>query len=59
MSENKFSAPCNNVPTVAVSADDACLIRKIHRIVDGGNNAEVKKGKDGVLKVLEVTKKIA
>ena len=59
MSEIKTSNPRNNVPTATVSLEDARMIKKIHRIVDGGKNAEVKKGKNGEIKVLKVTKEIA
>lgn len=59
MSEINISNPRNSIPTVTVSVEDARMIKKIHRIVDGGKNAEVKKGKNGEIKVLKVTKEIA
>lgn len=37
---------------------DAEVLRKIHLIVDRGNNVEIKKSKDGELKVFEVKKNI-
>ena len=46
---------------VAVSSkseEDAAVMRKIWGIVGRGNNAEVKKNKDGTLAVMEVKKHI-
>lgn len=42
-----------------MSKEDEKVIETIKRIVNRGNNAEVKKSKDGSLKVLEVKKHIA
>lgn len=39
--------------------EDKKIIETVRAIVDRGNNAEVKKNKDGSLKVFEVKKKIA
>lgn len=47
--------------TMAVSSkpeEDATVMRKIWSIVGRGNNAEVKKNKDGTLAVMEVKKHI-
>lgn len=45
-------------PQVMVSRSDAQMIRKVHQITDKGNNAEVKKAKDGTLTVYDVSKSI-
>lgn len=39
--------------------EDKRIIKTVRAIVDRGNNAEIKKNKDGTLKVFEVKKKIA
>lgn len=39
--------------------EDKKIIETVRAIVERGNNAEVKKNKDGSLKVFEVKKKIA
>ena len=41
-----------------ISADDDELLKKIKRVVERGNHAEVKRQTDGSLKVYEVTKSI-
>lgn len=41
-----------------VRESDAKIMRKIRRITDHGNNAEVKRRKDGSLTVYEVKKNI-
>lgn len=41
-----------------ISETDARVIRKIRRITDRGNNAEVRKKKDGTLTVYEVKKNL-
>lgn len=42
-----------------MSVEDKKVMEAIRKIVDKGNNAEVKKNKDGTLKVFEVQKHIA
>lgn len=39
------------------SENDIFAIQKIREIVENGNNAEVKRAKDGSLKIYEVKKK--
>lgn len=41
-----------------MNEEDKKAIAIIHSILDKGNNAEIKKNKDGSLKVYEVKKKI-
>ena len=41
-----------------MSKKDEEVIRKIHIIVERGNNVEIKRTKDGELKVFEVKKNI-
>lgn len=41
-----------------IPESDAKLLRKVKRIIDRGNNAEVKKKKDGSVAVYEVKKSI-
>lgn len=38
--------------------EDEEMVKKIHIIIKRGNDAEIRKGKDGKLKVLEVKKNI-
>lgn len=40
------------------STDDMKIMKAVHEIVDSGGSAEIKKEKDGSLKVYEVRKKI-
>ena len=44
--------------TEQITETDARLIRKIRRITDRGNNAEVRKKKDGTFTVYEVKKNL-
>jgi len=48
----------NPVSTQTNSVSDQKVMNKIHQILDKGNNAEVKKAKDGGLRVYEVKKTI-
>ncbi len=48
------TAGCEN----KINDTDARVIKKIKRILDKGNNAEVKKRKDGTIAVYEVKKVI-
>ena len=41
-----------------VSEEDVSMLRKVHRILDSGNNAEIKMDSNGNPKVYEVSKKI-
>lgn len=43
---------------VLVVREDAEVIYKAKEIIQNGNNVELKKGPDGKIKVLEVSKKI-
>lgn len=38
--------------------DDKTIMKKVHSIIGRGNNAEIKKRKDGSLAVMEVKKNI-
>lgn len=57
--ERKITA-MTNIPasSQSYSVSDQKIMNKIHQITDQGYNAEVKKTKDGGLKVYEVKKKI-
>lgn len=59
MNINKSVGSTDSLSGVVVSRDDARMIQTIHNIVDHGKNAEVKRDKNGKLKVLKVTKEIA
>ena len=45
--------------TNSVSAEDVAVMEKIRKIVQNGDNAEIKQGTDGKLKVYQVSKVIA
>ena len=45
--------------TNSVSAEDVAVMEKIRKIVQKGDNAEIKQGTDGKLKVYQVSKVIA
>lgn len=46
------------VCVAAVSEEDIKLIKKVHKIVNTGKNVEIRKDKDGNLKLLQVSKEI-
>jgi hypothetical protein len=46
------------LPPVKLPEDDSVIMKKIRAITSRGNNAEVKRQKDGTLTVLEVKKHI-
>lgn len=50
----------NTAKTISPSkpAEDLAIMSKIRKIVDRGNNAEIRKRKDGTLTVMEVKKQI-
>lgn len=50
----------NTAKTITPSkpTEDLAIMSKIRKIVDRGNNAEIKKKKDGTLTVMEVKKHI-
>lgn len=53
------SAPVKSAESVPLSAqDEKIVMQKIWGIVSRGNNAEVKRKKDGTLTVIEVKKNI-
>ena len=43
----------------SVSGEDVAVMEKIRKIVQKGDNAEIKQGTDGKLKVYQVSKVIA
>lgn len=51
---NNFSASGGDF----LRKEDEEMVKKIHIIIKRGNDAEIRKGKDGKLKVLEVKKNI-
>ena len=51
-------ATLSSAYTEQITETEAKVIRKIKRITDRGNNAEVRKKKDGSLTVYEVRKNI-
>lgn len=57
MAERTFQRqPCR--PPVSVSAEDADLIRKVHRILRAGKNVEIKQDAKGTPKVFKVSREI-
>ena len=56
--KEKTAMTNNPVSTQTNSVSDQKVMNKIHQILDKGNNAEVKKAKDGGLRVYEVKKTI-
>lgn len=40
-------------------AEDVITMEKVHRILKKGNDVEIRRGNDGKVKVLEITKHLA
>ena len=45
-------------PKALVAAEDAELVKKIHRVLRTGKNAEVRQDKNGSVKVFKVSREI-
>ena len=61
MRETRSAMCVNTAPSCGSRAtmdDDKIVMSKIRSIIDRGNNAEIKKAKDGSLSVMEVKKHI-
>ena len=57
--EDRTTGKHKDVHGTAVSEEDIRLIKKVHKIVDAGKNVEIKKDKNGNLKLLQVSKELA
>ena len=57
--DDRSAGKHKKVQVTAVSEEDIKLIKKVHKIVDEGKNVEIKKDKDGNLKLLQVSKELA
>ena len=55
----EMESPQRIACTITVTREEASLIRKIQRIVQTGQNVEIKQDKTGRLKVFKVSKEIA
>ena len=52
------SCPIHPVRQVIVPAEDADMIRKVHRILKAGKNVEIKQDTQGNTKVFKVSREI-
>ncbi len=57
--DDRTAGKQRDVHVTAVSEEDIRLIKKVHKIVDAGKNVEIKKDKNGNLKLLQVSKELA